>query len=79
MLKCLMKARHENLFELELSDKSTALLDILQKIGHMPLPPYIDLRRMKMPIKNAIRRSTIKFERGLWLHQLLAYILMMSY
>ncbi|WP_249961049.1 tRNA preQ1(34) S-adenosylmethionine ribosyltransferase-isomerase QueA [Histophilus somni] len=41
-VEMLMKARHENLFELELSDKSTALLDILQKIGHMPLPPYID-------------------------------------
>lgn len=43
-VEMLMKARHENLFELELSDKSTALLDILQKIGHMPLPPYIDRR-----------------------------------
>ncbi|QQF76644.1 tRNA preQ1(34) S-adenosylmethionine ribosyltransferase-isomerase QueA [Histophilus somni] len=41
-VEMLMKARHENLFELELSDKSTALLDILQKIGHIPLPPYID-------------------------------------
>lgn len=37
-----MKARHSSLFEVELSDKSTALLDVLQIIGHMPLPPYID-------------------------------------
>ncbi|MBN6711029.1 tRNA preQ1(34) S-adenosylmethionine ribosyltransferase-isomerase QueA [Haemophilus haemoglobinophilus] len=41
-VKVLMKSRHESLFELELADKSTALLDILQQIGHMPLPPYID-------------------------------------
>ncbi|EDJ90847.1 S-adenosylmethionine:tRNA ribosyltransferase-isomerase [Haemophilus influenzae R3021] len=41
-IKAVMKARHSSLFEVELSDKSTALLDVLQTIGHMPLPPYID-------------------------------------
>jgi S-adenosylmethionine:tRNA ribosyltransferase-isomerase len=36
-----MVARHEALFELEfLTDKTT--LEILDAIGHMPLPPYID-------------------------------------
>lgn len=41
-IKMQMVARHDTLFELEICEKSTALLDILQKIGHMPLPPYID-------------------------------------
>ncbi|WP_434926758.1 tRNA preQ1(34) S-adenosylmethionine ribosyltransferase-isomerase QueA [Shewanella sp. HL-SH2] len=36
-----MIARHDALFELELlSDKT--VLDVLEQIGHMPLPPYID-------------------------------------
>jgi len=36
-----MLARHDALFELELlSDKTT--LEVLEQIGHMPLPPYID-------------------------------------
>ena len=37
-----MLGRQDALFELEIADKSTALLDVLQRIGHMPLPPYID-------------------------------------
>ncbi|PVX32988.1 S-adenosylmethionine:tRNA ribosyltransferase-isomerase [Pasteurella langaaensis DSM 22999] len=37
-----MLGRQDALFELEIADKSTALLEVLQKIGHMPLPPYID-------------------------------------
>ncbi|ABR74423.1 S-adenosylmethionine--tRNA-ribosyltransferase-isomerase [Actinobacillus succinogenes 130Z] len=37
-----MLGRQGALFELEISEKPTALLDVLQKIGHMPLPPYID-------------------------------------
>lgn len=41
-VQALMAARHEALFEVELKDKSTALLEVLQQIGHMPLPPYID-------------------------------------
>ena len=36
-----MLARHDALFELELlSDKT--VLEVLEQIGHMPLPPYID-------------------------------------
>lgn len=36
-----MVARHDALFELKFnSDK--AVLEILEEIGHMPLPPYID-------------------------------------
>ncbi|PJG82098.1 tRNA preQ1(34) S-adenosylmethionine ribosyltransferase-isomerase QueA [Caviibacterium pharyngocola] len=41
-VKMIMRARHESLFELELCNKSTALLEVLQQIGHIPLPPYID-------------------------------------
>ena len=41
-VKATMISRHDALFELEINEKSTALLDILQQIGHMPLPPYID-------------------------------------
>ncbi|QIM68835.1 tRNA preQ1(34) S-adenosylmethionine ribosyltransferase-isomerase QueA [Basfia succiniciproducens] len=41
-VKAVMIGRQDALFELEITEKSTALLDILQKIGHMPLPPYID-------------------------------------
>lgn len=37
-----MVARHGALFEIEIFEKNTALLEVLQKIGHMPLPPYID-------------------------------------
>ncbi|WP_241611816.1 tRNA preQ1(34) S-adenosylmethionine ribosyltransferase-isomerase QueA [Rosenbergiella epipactidis] len=36
-----MVARHDTLFEIEFHD-SREVLDILNHIGHMPLPPYID-------------------------------------
>lgn len=36
-----MVARHEALFELRFPADTTAL-DVLENIGHMPLPPYID-------------------------------------
>lgn len=39
--QALMVARHGQLFELEF-DKQQNVLDILNDIGHMPLPPYID-------------------------------------
>lgn len=34
-------ARHDALFELKFEGSSTAL-DVLERVGHMPLPPYID-------------------------------------
>jgi len=36
-----MLARHGALFELEINDELN-VLDVLEDIGHMPLPPYID-------------------------------------
>ena len=36
-----MVARHEALFELKLINE-TSVLEVLEDIGHMPLPPYID-------------------------------------
>lgn len=36
-----MVARHDTLFELEFIADETAI-DVLERIGHMPLPPYID-------------------------------------
>ena len=39
--KAIMVARHDTLFELEF-DHSENVLDILNDVGHMPLPPYID-------------------------------------
>ena len=39
-VKVMMTGRQDALFELEIVDKSTALLDVLPKIGHMPLPPH---------------------------------------
>lgn len=39
--KAVMIARHGALFELEFSGDEK-VLDILERIGHMPLPPYID-------------------------------------
>lgn len=39
--KATMVARHDTLFELEF-DRSENVLDILNDVGHMPLPPYID-------------------------------------
>lgn len=39
--QCEMVQRHETLFELKFSGDKR-VLDILDEIGHMPLPPYID-------------------------------------
>ncbi|MFP2768418.1 tRNA preQ1(34) S-adenosylmethionine ribosyltransferase-isomerase QueA [Oceanisphaera sp. KMM 10153] len=36
-----MLARHEALFEIEFHDDRT-VLEVLEAVGHMPLPPYID-------------------------------------
>ncbi|QSX42648.1 tRNA preQ1(34) S-adenosylmethionine ribosyltransferase-isomerase QueA [Shewanella cyperi] len=36
-----MLARHDALFELALEDE-LSILDVLEAVGHMPLPPYID-------------------------------------
>ncbi|ENQ8284389.1 tRNA preQ1(34) S-adenosylmethionine ribosyltransferase-isomerase QueA [Vibrio mimicus] len=36
-----MRARHDALFEIRFTAE-TVVLDILNQIGHMPLPPYID-------------------------------------
>ncbi|MCG9713649.1 tRNA preQ1(34) S-adenosylmethionine ribosyltransferase-isomerase QueA [Shewanella insulae] len=36
-----MLARHDALFELELNSESS-ILEVLEEVGHMPLPPYID-------------------------------------
>jgi len=40
-IQATMTARHDVLFEIEFHD-SRSVLDILNDIGHMPLPPYID-------------------------------------
>ena len=40
-IKATMVARHDALFEVEFDDERS-VLDILNAIGHMPLPPYID-------------------------------------
>lgn len=40
-VRATMVARHDTLFEIEFHD-SREVLDILNYIGHMPLPPYID-------------------------------------
>jgi S-adenosylmethionine:tRNA ribosyltransferase-isomerase len=40
-VKATMLARHGALFELEINDEKS-VLDVLEDIGHMPLPPYID-------------------------------------
>jgi S-adenosylmethionine:tRNA ribosyltransferase-isomerase len=37
----IMRARHDTLFELEFTD-GQPVLSTLEKIGHIPLPPYID-------------------------------------
>lgn len=40
-VKATMVARHDTLFELRFEDER-AVMDILNAVGHMPLPPYID-------------------------------------
>ncbi len=40
-VKATMVARHDTLFEIAFTDDRD-VLDILNQIGHMPLPPYID-------------------------------------
>ncbi|MGO1247342.1 MAG: tRNA preQ1(34) S-adenosylmethionine ribosyltransferase-isomerase QueA [Oceanisphaera sp.] len=37
-----MVARHDALFEIEFHDDTRTVLEILEAVGHMPLPPYID-------------------------------------
>ena len=37
-----MLARHDALFEIEFHDDKRTVLEILEAVGHMPLPPYID-------------------------------------
>ena len=37
-VKAIMVGRQDALFEVELADKSRNVLDVLQEIGHMPLP-----------------------------------------
>ncbi|MCL2919491.1 tRNA preQ1(34) S-adenosylmethionine ribosyltransferase-isomerase QueA [Shewanella litorisediminis] len=39
--KMVMDARHDALFELSLKDDKS-ILEVLEAVGHMPLPPYID-------------------------------------
>jgi S-adenosylmethionine:tRNA ribosyltransferase-isomerase len=39
--KMTMNTRHDALFELSLKDDKT-ILEVLEAVGHMPLPPYID-------------------------------------
>ncbi|TDQ57933.1 S-adenosylmethionine:tRNA ribosyltransferase-isomerase [Mesocricetibacter intestinalis] len=41
-IKVKMLGRQGSLFELEVEDNRGGFLQVLQKIGHMPLPPYID-------------------------------------
>ena len=48
-----MTARHGALFEVEFNDQRS-VLDILNSIGHMPLPPYID-----RPDEDARTRRTL--------------------
>ncbi|MDU4277037.1 MAG: tRNA preQ1(34) S-adenosylmethionine ribosyltransferase-isomerase QueA, partial [Enterobacter asburiae] len=43
-IKATMTARHDALFEVAFDDERT-VLDILNAIGHMPLPPYIERDR----------------------------------
>ncbi len=40
-VKATMVARHDAMFEIAFED-NRAVLDILNSVGHMPLPPYID-------------------------------------
>ncbi|KGK00372.1 tRNA preQ1(34) S-adenosylmethionine ribosyltransferase-isomerase QueA [Thalassotalea sp. ND16A] len=40
-VKAIMVARHDALFELEFQGEKS-VLEVLEEIGHMPLPPYID-------------------------------------
>lgn len=41
-VKMTMLNRYDSLFELQLNNTSESLLSVLEKIGHIPLPPYID-------------------------------------
>ncbi|MDP2559810.1 tRNA preQ1(34) S-adenosylmethionine ribosyltransferase-isomerase QueA [Psychrobium sp. 1_MG-2023] len=40
-VKATMVARHDTLFELKFDD-ARGVLEVLESVGHMPLPPYID-------------------------------------
>jgi S-adenosylmethionine:tRNA ribosyltransferase-isomerase len=53
-----MTARHDALFEVEFNDERT-VLDILNAIGHMPLPPYMSVRT-KRPTASCTRPSTAR-------------------
>ncbi len=62
-VKATMMARHGALFELRFDDERD-VLSILNQIGHMPLPPYIDRYLMKKRIKSFIKLCIVK-NRGL--------------
>ena len=58
-IKATMTARHDALFEVAFDDERT-VLDILNAIGHMPLPPYILSVRTKRPTASCTRPSTAR-------------------
>ena len=62
----------------ELADKSRNVLDVLQEIGHMPLPPYIDRPDEEADqecYQTVYNMSLIH----IWRHQQQVCILMMSF
>ena len=42
LIDVIMTSRRGDLFEVALVDESQNVIDVLDRIGHMPLPPYID-------------------------------------
>ncbi|WP_404363135.1 tRNA preQ1(34) S-adenosylmethionine ribosyltransferase-isomerase QueA [Marinobacter sp.] len=38
----MMASRHDALFELHREDAGETVLELLERVGHMPLPPYVD-------------------------------------
>ena len=76
-VKAIMAGRQDTLFEVELADKTRNVLDVLQEIGHMPLPPYID--RPDEEADQECYQTVYNKVPVQWLRQRLACILMMSF
>lgn len=56
-IECEVVGRDDDLFILDFSHQSLPLLDILQQIGHIPLPPYIT--STDSTIDHALRYQTV--------------------
>ena len=57
--------RRDDLFVLSLTGTDESVFDVLDKIGHVPLPPYINSHQTRMTIRRYTERSPVPLLRRL--------------